>query len=89
MPEQNYPNPFNPSTTITYQLPEGEKVELTIHSLTGQRVVRLVSATQPAGYYTVTWDGRDEVGRQVAAGVYLYEIRAGAYRAVRKMVLVK
>ena len=85
----NYPNPFNPSTTISYRLPHEEQVLLSIWNLAGQLVRELVHAPQAAGHYSVTWDGRDEVGSLVANGVYLYQIRAGDFRMARKMVLMK
>jgi len=44
---------------------------------------------QPAGSYRVVWDGRDKDGAQVANGVYLYELTAGDYRAIRKMTMMK
>ena len=85
----NYPNPFNPSTTISYRLARDEDVVLTIWSLAGQLVRDLVHAPQPAGHYSVTWDGRAESGSLVANGVYLYQIRAGDFQMARKMVLMK
>jgi len=53
-------------------------------------VVRtLVSARQPAGRYQVQWDGRDEAGQTVPAGIYFYRLKAGQFEQVRKMVLVR
>jgi len=80
--EQNYPNPFNPKTAISYQLsPTGQaaasRVELAVYNLLGQKVRTLVQARQPAGRYEVTWDGRDDTGREVGSGVYIYRLRAG------------
>ena len=86
---QNYPNPFNPTTTLSYQLPQASHVVLTIWSLAGQRVRQVVDEHRRAGSHSVVWDARDETGSLVANGVYLYEIRAGDLRSVRKMVLVK
>ena len=85
----NYPNPFNPSTTIRYDLPEGGEVSLWIYDVTGQQVRELAEGYHSAGSYHVVWDGRDDQGILVANGVYLYELRAGDYRAIRKMVLMK
>jgi hypothetical protein len=87
--QQNHPNPFNPSTAITYQLPSAQGVELSIWNLAGQRVRQLVHTQQARGRYTVVWDGTDDDGRPVATGMYLCEVRAGAFRSVRKMVLLK
>ena len=87
--EQSYPNPFNPSTTIRYALPEAANVRLTVYSILGQEVKTLVNAPQAAGFYSMHWDGRDALGRQVSTGVYLYRLEAGANVAVRKMILAK
>jgi hypothetical protein len=81
---QNYPNPFNPSTTIRYALAHGGDVVLRVITLLGQEVARLVDRPQVAGEHAAVFDGN---GR--ATGVYFYELRVGAEREVRKMVLVK
>ena len=88
--EQNYPNPFNVSTTIRYQLPEPGYVNLTISNLLGQKVRVLISEMRPAGYHSVRWDGRNEAGRLVSSGVYLYRMETGAYAVqVRKTLLLR
>ncbi len=86
---QNYPNPFNAGTAITYELGQAGPVELGIFSLTGQRIHTLVSGAQSAGSHHLGWDGRDEGGRMVATGVYLYRLRAGAGVQTRRLVLLK
>ena len=86
---QNRPNPFNPVTVIGYDLPEGAEVRLEIYNLLGQRVRSLVNGWQGAGCYKVVWDGRDDEGEEVSAGIYLYRLEAGKLSKARKMVLVK
>ncbi|MDZ7273399.1 MAG: choice-of-anchor D domain-containing protein [candidate division KSB1 bacterium] len=87
---QNFPNPFNPETSIRYNLPEAAVVTLVIYDQLGRKVRTLVNQTaQPAGYHRAGWDGRDEAGRPVATGIYLYKITAGRHTQVRKMVLQK
>ncbi len=86
---QNHPNPFNPETQITYALPEGSKVTLVIFNILGQRVRTLVDEQQDPGYKTVTWDGKDEKGHEVASGIYFYRLKAGDYGQVKKMVVLK
>ena len=81
---QNYPNPFNPVTMINYQLPMINDVELNIYNLIGKKVATLVSERQSAGAYQVEWDATD-----LASGVYYYQLKAGEFREVKKMVLVK
>lgn len=83
---QNFPNPFNPKTSITYAIPEGANVRVTIHNILGQRVRMMVDSYQEPGFKTVVWDGADESGRQVSSGLYFYRIEAGEFVAVRKMM---
>ena len=87
--EQNFPNPFNPVTTIQYRLPKRTQVELAVYDIAGKKLRTLINATQRGGLQTVTWDGKDEHGRMVAAGVYFYHLKAGGYTESRKMVLLK
>lgn len=86
---QNFPNPFNPSTVIGYQLAVSGKVSLKIYNLQGQVVCTLVEATQNAGYHSVNWDGRNEDGRAVSSGIYIYRLKAGAFTQSRKMMLLR
>ena len=87
--EQNYPNPFNPSTQISYMVSTGNYVSLTIHDLLGREIKTLVSAFQPAGHYSVTWNGKDELGNSVPSGIYLYSLHSGGFVTIKKMVLMK
>jgi hypothetical protein len=85
----NYPNPFNPSTQIQYAVPRASNVSLVIYNVLGQQVRTLVDAPQNAGRYTVTWDGRDNLGRVVGSGVYFYRMNAGETSLVKKMLMLK
>jgi hypothetical protein len=85
---QNYPNPFNESTSIGFDLPVESYVEITVYNLLGQRVWSN-AATLPAGYHIINWNGLDDNQRHVGSGIYLYEIRTGSYRAVRKLAIIK
>jgi len=86
---QNYPNPFNPVTKITYDLRAPVQVELTVYSVRGERIRRLVGRAQGAGRYTVSWQGVNDAGQPVASGVYFYKLVAGDYVNTRKMILIK
>ena len=86
---QNYPNPFNPTTTISYDLPEQALVTLGIYDILGKQIKTLVNQSQDAGNKTTFWNGTDNLGRQVSAGVYLYQIQAGEFTQTRKMLLLK
>ena len=87
--EQNAPNPFNSNTVIRFALPQPSQVELTIYNLLGQPVAVLVQGPSAAGTFSVRWDGRDQAGRAVTSGVYLYQLRAGEYTQVRKLLLLQ
>ncbi|MAE20763.1 hypothetical protein CMK12_17855 [Candidatus Poribacteria bacterium] len=91
---QNYPNPFNPETWIPYQLHQPAEVSLRIYSSQGTPVRQIDLGHQPAGHYqarekAVYWDGRNQAGEVVSSGVYFYQLTAGDYRQMRKMVILK
>jgi hypothetical protein len=82
---QNYPNPFNPSTFITYDLAEAATVSLDIYSVTGVRVMPVISErSQQAGRHSVSVDASG-----LASGVYIYQLRTGSQVLTRKMTLIK
>ena len=90
----NYPNPFNPETWIPYRLAEDAFVSLTIYDGNGQVLLTLDIGHQTAAAYesrsnAVYWDGRNNLGEQVASGVYFYTLSAGDYSATRKMLILK
>ncbi len=82
--QQNYPNPFNPSTTIEFSIPKTEFVTLKIYNLLGQEVATLVSERLRAGSYTYSWDAG-----VLASGVYYYNLTAGEFQEVKKMILLR
>ena len=91
---QNFPNPFNPETWIPYKLAFASNVEIQIYNKKGQLVRRLSLGRKEAGYYldkasAAYWDGKNEMGEPVSSGIYFYQIRAGEFHAVRKMVISK
>ena len=85
----NYPNPFNPTTTISYDLPSDGKIELVIYNMKGQKVKELVNGTQPAGNYSISWNGQDKTGKQVSSGIYFYRITTSEKTLKKKMLLLK
>ena len=90
----NYPNPFNPETWIPYQLSEPAEVSVSIYSVDGKLVRTLELGQMPSGVYSdkeraAYWDGRNAAGEPVASGVYFYTLRAGDFKATRKMVIRK
>lgn len=86
---QNYPNPFNPVTRIKYSLPGEQFVSVIIYDLNGSEVAKLVDNHQAPGTYTIEWNGKDNSGKQVSSGVYLYKIEAGKFSQLKKMLMIK
>ncbi|MDA0709305.1 MAG: T9SS type A sorting domain-containing protein [bacterium] len=80
----NSPNPFNPTTQIRYQLSGAGLVKLTVYNSLGQEVTRLVNAQQGIGAHSVTWDAKD-----VASGLYFYELKVDGVSEIGKMLLMK
>jgi hypothetical protein len=87
--EPNYPNPFNPSTTIRFSVRETAPVSLTIYDVTGRRVKTLVDGTRESGDHSVNWNGMEEGGSRVAAGVYFARLECGGEVRTTKVVLAK
>ena len=86
----NHPNPFSTVTAIRYDLPEPAQVDLTIYDVSGRVVRRLASSRlEMPGHHMVQWDGRNAKGRSVAPGVYFYELSAGSYIKIERMVLLR
>jgi len=81
---QNYPNPFNPSTTINFSLPKSEYTTLKVFNVLGKIVAIIVSNKLNPGNHTFTFDGKN-----LASGVYYYQLVAGEYREVKKMILLR
>jgi len=82
--EQNYPNPFNPSTTIGYTVSRSDFVTIGIFNTAGQELETLVSDRLEPGRHTVSFDGRN-----LPSGIYFCEMKAGTFRQVKRMVLLR
>jgi predicted outer membrane repeat protein len=86
----NHPNPFNPRTEIRFELPAAAKVDLSIFDITGRQVSRLlVAKTYEAGRHSLTWNGRDDSGKELASGVYFTRFRAAGESQSRKLTLLR
>gem|GEM_PF-2539789 len=84
---QNYPNPFNPVTRIEYGLPEAADVNISIYSITGQKVTDLVKGSQNAGWHSLLWDARNSSGQKMSTGIYICRITAaGAESSFVKVI---
>jgi hypothetical protein len=81
----NYPNPFNPSTTIMFNIDKSTNVQISVYNILGQKVAKVVDRNYEAGKYKVSWDASSNI----SSGVYLYELRAGDFTQVKKMILMR
>ena len=86
---QNYPNPFNPTTTIIFELPAAEQVNLIIYDLLGREVVKLISDEQMQGIIRKEWNGRDSGNKLVSSGIYIATLYTGTHKVSKKMTLLK
>ena len=82
--EQNYPNPFNPATEISFSVPAGEHVRLTVFDVLGREVAILVNEERSAGAHSVTFDASEH-----SSGIYLYRLETAGQQITRKMMLIK
>lgn len=87
--KRNYPNPFNPETAIEFNISEDTQAQLTIYNIKGQLVATLFDGSIKAGEHRLIWNGKDESGKEVGSGVYLYRLKTDGYDKVNKMLLVK
>ncbi len=87
--EQNYPNPFNPETEIRFELPQPSKVVVRIYNTLGREIRTLTDREYVAGFQTIRWDSKDNNGNAVSSGIYLYQLKAGAFSQIKKMSLIR
>jgi photosystem II stability/assembly factor-like uncharacterized protein len=86
---QAYPNPFNPSTSVAFTLPERAEVALRIFDVRGNRVKTVFRGGKEAGKHKAFWDGKDESDRSMPSGVYFFQMTAGPYRSIQKMMMIR
>jgi hypothetical protein len=98
---QNFPNPFwsaatspargggNPETEISFQIARTEQTELSIYNIAGEKVRTLVSGIVQPGNYSIKWDGKDDRGKGLASGTYLYRLKTGRFEKSKKMILLQ
>ncbi len=91
---RNYPNPFDRNTTIRYDISSTSRVTLELYDIMGRSVHLLTDVVQEPGYYTISWNGRDNSNRRVGSGIYFCRMRARGsdstgYSAINEMLLLK
>jgi len=84
-----HPNPFNPETTIHFRIASAGRVVVDVYDVAGHRVRRLADRRYEAGGHGAEFDGRDDAGRTLASGVYVYRVSSNGSAATGKMVLLK
>lgn len=82
--KQNYPNPFNPATNIEFSIPKESRVKIKIYDVLGRQVATLLDEIKTAGSYKINFNAKN-----FASGVYFYNVEAGSFSQVRKMILSK
>jgi len=86
---QNFPNPFNPATNLTFQIPRSGKIIIKVYNIRGEEIRTLINQSYPTGNYTTTWDGIDNYGNSVAAGLYFYQMEFENFAKTKKCLLIK
>ncbi|MEJ2720341.1 MAG: FlgD immunoglobulin-like domain containing protein [bacterium] len=86
---RSFPNPFSAMTRIRFETAERTVVTLRIYDASGRLVRTLLDADTPPGRHTVAWDGKTELGRAAASGVYFCRLCTGRVSEVRKITLLK
>ncbi len=87
--DPSFPNPMRLSAAIPFVLGAPNRVELTIHDVTGRAVARLIDGVRSSGSHVATWGGRDQAGRPVANGVYFVELAVGDTRARERLIVAR
>jgi len=85
----NHPNPFTPSTTINYSIPKEGNVIINIYNIKGQIVKTLVSESMKSGIHSIVWNGDDQNGKKVSAGLYFTRMQANGKTLTNKMLMLK
>lgn len=84
-----HPNPFNPSTEISFEISDNQKVELNIYNLKGQLIKKLVNSYLQEGQYRYIWNGTDSKGQNVGSGLYFYNFTSQGHRSSGKLILLQ
>jgi hypothetical protein len=83
------PNPFNPSTSISFSLPLAGKATISVYDLRGRKIATIMDSDMPVGKHSITWNGKDSKGKDMASGVYILHLDAGGKHHSRKVTLMK
>ena len=87
--DQNYPNPFNPKTEISFSLATQDRAVLKIFNIKGQEVITLMDLDVHPGTHVVQWSGKNQMGQDVASGMYFYKLKVGNLSFQKKLLLLR
>lgn len=87
--EKVFPNPFDQSTVINYSLPEPCNISLKIYDMNGHLIKVLHERKQPGGNYSVIWNGQDDSGNQISAGMYFVKLNSNDFNQTMKLCKLK
>ena len=86
---QAYPNPFNPTTTLKYEIGSAGPVSINLFDVSGRKIRSLYNGIQIPGQHEVRWDAKDDRGRSMSSGVYLFNVNVGGKTQTAKTLLLK
>jgi len=87
---KNYPNPFNPVTTIAYNIPKTDFVDIFVYNSKGQLIKTLFKGYKQKGsYHDLVWDGKDNKGKDSVSGIYLLILKSSYTNNGKKLILLK
>ena len=84
-----FPNPFNSTTSIAFELSMASEINMSVYSITGQKIKEIVSGYLSSGKHAFTWNGKDDSGKRLSSGVYFARLDDGTHAATRKLLLMK
>jgi hypothetical protein len=87
--QQNYPNPFNAQTTIAFTLLNAGNIQINVYNTRGQLVRKLIDGFVENGNHTIVWDGKDDNNRELASGIYFYQMISDDNISTRRAILLK
>ena len=85
----NYPNPFNPTTTLSFELLNAEKVSLKIFNLRGEQVAKILNRELTPGAYSFNWTACTAEGKLLPSGIYIYRLETDSKTMSHKMILLR
>ena len=86
---QAFPNPFNPTTTLQYEMGSAGPVSIDVFDVNGRKIRSLYTGIQTPGQHEIRWDAKDDRGRSMSSGVYLFNVNVGGKTQTAKTLLLK